>query len=95
MHGAGSFQRTGVSPNQLDVLDGDPSELVLLAPDDDGRRANTYTVKDIYAQGRTIAIRCHFGKEAIDVKLANPVAACRHSGGNGRAQITCRYAQRR
>lgn len=82
--------RTGVSPTQIDVFDGDPSEQVLLAPDDDGPGANTYTVKDIYAHGRTITIRCHFGKEAIDVKLANPVAACRYSGGDGHAQITCR-----
>lgn len=82
--------RGGVSPSQIDVFDGEPSEQVLLAPDDDGAGANTYTVKDIYAQGRAVTIRCHYGTESVDVKLANPVKACRYSGDDKHAQITCK-----
>jgi hypothetical protein len=80
----------GVAPSQIDVFDGDPSEQVILAPDDDRAGANTYTVKDVYAQGRTVTIRCHFGKEAVDVKLTQPVTACRYSGDDGHAQMACR-----
>jgi hypothetical protein len=82
--------RADASPSQIDVFDGDPSEQVFLAPDDDRKGANTYTVKHIYAQGRTVTIRCHFGKEAVDVKLTKPVAACRYSEDGGHAQLACK-----
>lgn len=82
--------RAGASPTQIDVFDGDPSEQVFLAPDDDRKGANTYTVKPIYDQGRTVTIRCHFGKQQVDVKLAEPVAACRYSERDGRRQMTCK-----
>lgn len=82
--------RAGASPNQIDVFDGDPSEQAILAPDDDGPGANTYTVKDVYAQGRAVTIRCHFGKDAIDVKLPGPVKVCRYSGDDGHAQMSCK-----
>lgn len=82
--------RAGASPSQIDVFDGDPAEKVILAPDDDAKGANTYTVKDVYAQGRSVTIRCHFEKESVDVKLTNPVAVCRYSGDDAHAQMTCR-----
>ncbi len=82
--------RAGASPSQIDVFDGDPSEQVLLAPDDDKAGANAYTVKDVYAQGRTVTIRCHYGKDSVDVKLAAPVNACRYPGDGRHAQMTCR-----
>lgn len=77
-------------PSQIDVFDGEPSEQVLLAPDDNGAGANTYTVKDVYAQGRMVTIRCHYGQASVDVKLAKPVAACRYSGDDKHPQIACR-----
>lgn len=83
-------ERAGVSPNQIDVFDGDPSEQVFLAPDNDRKGANTYTVKHIYAQGRTVTIRCHFGKDVVDVKLSKPVAVCRYSGDPRRQQMACK-----
>jgi hypothetical protein len=76
-------------PNQIDVFDGDPAEQALLAPDD-GADANTYAVKGVYDQGRTVTIRCHYGKEAIDVKLTTPVSVCRYSGDDAHPQVACR-----
>lgn len=80
----------GASPSQIDVFDGAPVEQVILAPDDAGAGANTYTVKDVYAQGRSVTIRCHYGQAVIDVKLARPVTACRYSDGDGHAQMACK-----
>jgi hypothetical protein len=82
--------RAGAAPSQIDVFDGDPSEQVFLAPDDDRKGANTYTVKPIYDQGRAVTVRCHFGKEAVDVKLAKPVAVCRYSEVGGQPQLACK-----
>lgn len=82
--------RAGVSPRQINVFDGDPSEQIILAPDDDRQGGNTYTVKPIYDQGRRVTIRCHFGKDAVDVKLVKPVAVCRYSENGGRPQMTCK-----
>jgi len=82
--------RAGAWPSQIDVFDGDPSEQVLLAPDDDKAGANTYTVTEVYAQGRTVTIRCHYGKEAVDVKQTAPVAACRYSGDDKHPQLACK-----
>jgi len=82
--------RAGAGPNQIDVFDGKPSEQVILAPDDDAHGADTYTVKDVYARGRTVTIRCHFGTEAIDVEVTKPVTVCRYSRHAERGQIACR-----
>jgi hypothetical protein len=82
--------RAGASPSQIDVFDGDPSEQAILAPDDDGSGANTYTVKDVYAQGRAVTIRCHYGHDNLDVKLSKPVSSCRYSGDDHHAQIACK-----
>jgi hypothetical protein len=82
--------RAGAWPSQIDVFDGEPAEQVILAPDDDRQGANTYTVKQVYAQGRTVTVRCHYGKEAVDVKLSQPVAACRYSEVGGRPHMACK-----
>ena len=74
-------------PSQIDVFDGDPAEQALLAPDDG---ANAYAVKGVYDQGRTVTIRCHYGKDAIDVKLTTPVSVCRYSGDDAHPQVACR-----
>lgn len=81
----------GAMPSQIDVYDGDPSEQAILAPDDSaGPGANTYTVKDVYAQGRIVTIRCHYGRDAVDVPLPRPVAACRFSGDERHPQLACK-----
>ena len=81
----------GAAPSQIDVYDGDPSEQAILAPDDStGPGANTYTVKQVYAEGRVVTIRCHYGHDAVDVKLSRPVAACRFSGDEARPQVVCK-----
>lgn len=80
----------GATPSQIDVFDGLPSEEVILASDDDGAGANTYTVKDVYAQGRSVTIRCHCGQESIDIKIPQPVTVCRYSGDDRHAQMTCK-----
>jgi len=82
--------RAGASPSQIDIFDGDPAEQAFLAPDDDRQGANTYTVKPIYAQGRTVTVRCHYGKASVDVKLVQPVAVCRYSEAGGRPQLACK-----
>ncbi len=82
--------RADAAPSQIDVFDGDPSEQAILAPDDDGPGANTYTVKDVYAQGRIVTIRCHYGQDAVDVKLPKPVTSCHFSGDDHHAQIACK-----
>lgn len=82
--------RAGAWPSQIDVYDGDPSGEVILAPDDDGAGANTYTVKQVYDQGRAVTIRCHYGKDVVDVKLAKPVMACHYSGDDAKPQVRCR-----
>lgn len=81
----------GAAPSQIDVYDGDPSEQAILAPDDSaGAGANTYTVKQVYAEGRVVTIRCHYGHDAVDVKLSHPVAACRFSGDERHPQLACK-----
>jgi len=82
--------RAGASPSQIDVFDGDPSEQAILAPDDDATGANNYTVKDVYAQGRAVTIRCHYGQDNLDVKLPKPVSSCHYSGDAHHAQIACK-----
>ena len=82
--------RAGAWPSQIDVFDGDPAEQVQLAPDDEQARVGTYQVDGVYAQGRTVTIRCQFGPQAVDVKLTKPVKRCRDSGDAPHAQIVCR-----
>ncbi len=61
-----------------------------LAPDDDKRGANTYSVKSIYDAGRSLTIRCHYGDASTDVKLVKPVTTCTYSGGDAHPALTCR-----
>lgn len=73
----------------IDIFDGDPAELVSLAPDDDRNTPNTYTVKDIYAQGRHVTVRCHYGKTSLDVILRNQISRCEFSGGDAHPAMVC------
>lgn len=83
--------RAGASVSQIDVFDGEPADQAFLAPDDDGKGQNTYTVKAIYAQGRYVTVRCHYGSTVVeDVKLPNPVTRCLFSGGAAHPALSCK-----
>ena len=82
--------RPGAAVNQIEIFDGDPSELASLAPDDDQKGANTYTVKGVYDQGSYITIRCHYGNASMDVKLSDRVAQCKFSGGDAHPKLACK-----
>ncbi len=75
---------------QIDLFDGDPADQALLAPDDDRRGSNTYSVKSVYDAGRSLTIRCHYGDASTDVKLVKPVTTCTYSGGDAHPALTCR-----
>ena len=80
----------GAGVSQIDLFDGDPADMALLAPDDDQAGANTYSVKSVYDAHRILTIRCHYGAASEDVKLSKPVSVCRYSGGDKDPALTCR-----
>ena len=82
--------RTGAPVTQIDLFDGDPADQALLAPDDDKKGSNTYSVKPVYDAGRVLTIRCHHGSTSEDVKLTKPVAQCRYSGDDAHPALTCK-----
>jgi hypothetical protein len=82
--------RAGAAVTQIDVFDGDPADLAYLAPDDERKAPGTYTVKGIYDQGRYVTIRCHYGADSVDVKLADRVERCRFSGGDAHPALSCK-----
>ena len=79
----------GAAVSQIDLFDGDPADQALLAPDDDQKGQDTYSVKSVYDAGRTLTIRCHYGTDSEDVKLAKPVAQCKYAGDKHPA-LTCK-----
>ncbi len=82
--------RPGPAVSQIEIFDGDPAELVSLAPDDDAKGANTYAVAGVYDQGRYLTIRCHYGNASLDVRLPTRVAQCRFSGGDAHPKLACK-----
>jgi hypothetical protein len=79
----------GAPVTQIDIFDGDPADLASLAPDDDQTAPNTYSVKNVYAQGRQVTVRCHYGKTSEDVVLKTPVSHCQYSGGDAHPALAC------
>lgn len=75
---------------QIEIFDGDPADLVSLAPDDSQNASNTYTVKGVYDQGRHVTVRCRYGTLFDDVVLTTPVSSCRFSGGAAHPLLACR-----
>ncbi|MDO8714001.1 MAG: hypothetical protein Q7K13_05930 [Polynucleobacter sp.] len=62
---------------QITIFDRDPADLASLAPDDDTKGVNTYTLKHIYKAGRIVTVRCSYGAGLVlDVTLKNPVNLC-------------------
>jgi hypothetical protein len=82
--------RAGARVSQIDIFDGDPAELAFLAPDDENKAPNTYTVKSIYDEGRYVTVRCHYGPTLVVVQLAKRIARCTFSGGDTRPALTCK-----
>jgi len=80
----------GASVSQIDLYDGDPADMALLAPDDDQAGANTYSVRTVYDAGRVLTIRCHYGATSEDVKLVKPVSTCRYAGADAHPTLTCK-----
>ena len=84
--------RTGDLVQAIDVFDGPPADMAYLAPD--GRRdgASVFTLGPIYAEGRTVTIRCKYRSGvATDVEIAARVESCsarRESSGN--VAVACR-----
>ena len=76
--------------SQIDLFDGDPADQALLAPDDDRKGQNTYSVKSVYDAGRTLTIRCHYGAASEDVKLVKPVSQCTYSGADKHPALSCK-----
>lgn len=74
---------------QISIFDGKPEELVYLAPDDDTN--DTYTLADIYKEGRSATVRCAYENGLIlDVELKNPVHKCKYSENmSGIPELNC------
>jgi hypothetical protein len=75
---------------RIDIFDGDPAELAALAPDDEQSAPDTYTVSGIYAQGRHVTVRCHYGKASQDIALTAPVSRCQFSGADTQPALVCK-----
>lgn len=84
--------RAGDPVQAIDVFDGPPADLAYLVPD--GRRAgaNVFTLGPIYAEGRTVTIRCKYRSgAATDVELAARVEAClARQEPSGNVAVACR-----
>ncbi|MDO8728682.1 MAG: hypothetical protein Q7K26_02175 [bacterium] len=65
---------------QIYIFDGSPDELAYLAPDDDDKAANTYTLSYIYEKGRIVTIRCTYESGYVfDVSMKNRINLCNFS----------------
>ncbi len=77
---------------QIDIFDGDPSELAFLAPDDDQTAPNTYTLNYIYDKGGIVTIRCKYDSGFVNVvQLKNKVRQCKFSKNKaGQPNLVCK-----
>lgn len=90
---------TGVCPArkhekvvQIYIFDGKPDEQVFLAPDDDEKAPNTYTLAKIHQAGRTVTVRCEYSKGPVhDTELKKNVKRCQSSESkSGSFSLICR-----
>lgn len=71
-------KRSHAHVQQIDVFDGKPEDQAFLAPDDPDRAPDIYTLAEIYDQGRTVTVRCHYDNgPAQDVELKTRTQTCR------------------
>ncbi|MEP6606593.1 MAG: STY0301 family protein [Nitrosospira sp.] len=78
---------------QIDIFDGKPEDEAYLAPDDPDKAPNSYTLSDIYTQGRTVTVRCSYNNGQVrNVELNRRTQTCRYleAGKNRSAALVCR-----
>ena len=84
--------RPGDLVQAIDVFDGPPADLAYLAPDGRRNGASVFTLGTVYAEGRTVTIRCKYRSgAATDVEVTARVEACtarREASGN--VAVACR-----
>ena len=79
--------RQGQHLIQIDIFDGNPADLAYLAPDDDERGINTYTLKKIYRSGGFATVRCKYSEGGVlDIKLVKAVWRCKFAHTTSRGQ---------
>lgn len=84
--------RANEKVKQIDIFDGKPEELAFLAPDDDEKAPNTYTLKNIYEQGRIVTIRCTYDSGFIfELPMKDKVDNCHFSRSKaGVPKLVCK-----
>ncbi len=76
--------------SRIDIFDGRPEELVILAPSRSGDRWGTWDLAYVYDAGRTVTVRCTYADGSReDVTLAKRTRECRYREG-GRPAISLR-----
>ncbi|MDZ5646676.1 STY0301 family protein [Nitrospirillum sp. BR 11828] len=69
--------RSGDLVKNIYIFNGKPEEEVFLAPDDDRAGQSTYTVSDIYQDGRFVTVRCKYVSGfSVDVELKEKISKC-------------------
>ena len=83
--------KPGTSLKYVEVYDGAPEELASLMPDEEGKNSGSFTLGDIYKQGRFVTIRCKYADRTTnDVKL-DKVESCKYSiGKDKKVSFACR-----
>jgi hypothetical protein len=76
---------------QIYLFDGRPEERFFLAPDDRGKGANQYTVRELYRRGSILTVRCEYGAtDVVDIPLKKAVAVCTYSEVRKEPALHCR-----
>ena len=101
MFGQGAARAADTAPCQakpatalkyVEVYDGPPEELASLMPDEERNDSGTFTLGDIYKDGRFVTIRCKYADgTTADVKLATKVESCKYAiGKDKKVSFICR-----
>jgi hypothetical protein len=71
--------RAGQPLRFVDVFDGPVADQAKLVPDEAGERSGQWKLGYVYDAGRFVTVRCKYADgQAVDVKLAAKVQACRY-----------------
>lgn len=78
--------------SRVDIFDGPPDQLVILAPDRSGDRWGAWDLSYVYDAGRAVTVRCTFADgSARDTVLAARTGRCRYTEGRKSAvSLNCR-----
>lgn len=84
--------RNNEKVQQIDIFDGTSEELAYLAPDDNEKAPNTYTLTHIYEKGRTVTIHCTYDSGFVfDLSLKKKVNRCNFSRSkSGTLALVCK-----